>query len=97
MREHHFLVTLADAEGRIQSSVISHKYRPLTAPVINNQLKDVGGFQPIAVTNISYLGKMSAQYYGTGSKAFADRAGVYSLIALATLCAALVTRFYFWH
>lgn len=97
MRKYYFLVTLTDAEGRIQSSVISHKCRMLTGPVLNHQLKDVGGYQPIAVTNISYLGKASAQYFGTGSKVFADRAGVYGLVALTFLCAALVARFYFWH
>ena len=86
MRSHYFSITLADSEGRVQSNVIRHSTRAITAEILNQQLKGTEVFQPVAITSVSYLGKMSDQYFGSGTKTIADRMG---LIAIAVAVAAL--------
>ncbi|KYP95086.1 hypothetical protein WB60_00110 [bacteria symbiont BFo2 of Frankliniella occidentalis] len=73
MRNHYFTITTADEAGRLQSRVIRHADKQLTAPVINAQLEEINAYQPVAVTSVSYLGKMSDSYFETGVKSLSDR------------------------
>ncbi|WP_241646983.1 hypothetical protein [Rosenbergiella metrosideri] len=72
MRSHFFSVTLADNDGRMQTSIIKHSERNLTAPVINAQLDEVNAYQPVIIASINYLGKMSDHYFETGFKKLVD-------------------------
>ena len=72
VRNHFFSVTLADNDGRQQTSIIKYHERNLTAPVINAQLVEANAYQPVIITSISYLGKMSDHYFETGYKSLVD-------------------------